>query len=105
MGGVTVTNNMVTGNDEGIGVYSDGPTATNVVIKNNTASRNAVLGIHIDANSTGNTIYTNTALNNAVDDLADEKPSPTPQRLGILAGGPTDHNNVYVTSWINQGPF
>ena len=51
VGGVTVTNNIVSGNDEGIGLYSDGPTATNVVIKNNTANKNAVLGIHIDANS------------------------------------------------------
>ena len=105
VGGVTVTNNIVTGNDEGIGVYSDGPAATNVVIKNNTASKNAVLGIHIDANSTGNTIYTNTALNNTVDDLADENPSPTPNDWGFSPPDPTSDNNVYGTSWINQGPF
>ena len=51
-GGVTVGNNTVTGNDEGIGIYSDATAATNAVVENNTANENAVLGIHVDANST-----------------------------------------------------
>ena len=50
-GGVTVGNNTVTGNDEGIGIYSDATAATNAVVENNTANENAVLGIHVDANS------------------------------------------------------
>jgi len=69
--GVTVTNNTVTGNDEGIGIYSDTNAATNVTVENNTVTKN-IVGIHTDMFSTANTIWLNTARNNSVFDLADE---------------------------------
>lgn len=78
-GGVQVTNNTVTGNDEGIGVYhspralpdGSGPDysvqfTTGVVIKQNQASNNTYIGIHIDPFSKGNTIWNNTAKGNTL---------------------------------------
>lgn len=87
VGGVTVTNNSVSGNDEGIGVYSDAAydsssnpvqVATKVSIKNNHATNNVYLGIHIDPFSSGNTIWdnTDTGNNGGWDDL-DEHPNYT----------------------------
>jgi hypothetical protein len=40
-----------------------------------------------------------------VDDLADENASPTPNDWGFSPPDPLIDNNVYGTSWINQGPF
>ena len=84
-GSVTVTNNTVSGNDEGIGVYTDaaysGPSnndpvqvATHVAIKNNRVINNVYLGIHIDPFSSSNTIWNNTVTGNgAWDDLDEHK--------------------------------
>ncbi|HYE24948.1 MAG TPA: CARDB domain-containing protein [Clostridia bacterium] len=86
-GGVTLRNNTITGNDEGIGVYSvakylpDGSPdyntqfSTNVVIKGNQLNDNAYLGIHIDPFSKGNTIWNNTAKGHTAGwDVLDEHP-------------------------------
>jgi parallel beta-helix repeat protein len=100
--GVTVTNNTVTGNDEGIGVYSDVPTASLVVIKNNTVNNNPVVGIHTDASSSGNTIWTNTAQGNGVYDAADEH--PTGDTSNDWGQGVLTHNNV-LGSAIRFGSF
>jgi hypothetical protein len=105
VGGVTVTNNTVTGNDEGIGIYSDTTAATNVAITNNAVNTNAVLGIHVDANSSGNTIFTNTAKSNIVFDLADEHPDLTSNDWGFSPPDPASDNNIYGTSWFSQGTF
>jgi parallel beta-helix repeat protein len=107
-GGVTVTNNTVTGNDEGIGVYSDTTAATNVTVENNAVNKNAVVGIHADMYSMGNTIWMNTAQNNGVYDLADEHSdlssnnwdlTPTPPYTVVT---PID-SNTYGT--VNVLPF
>ena len=102
VGGVTVTNNVLTGNDEGIGVYSDAPTATNVIIKNNTVSNNTVLGIHVDANSSGNTIWMNTAQKNTAYDAADEHPDLTSNNWGTDA---PSHNNAIGSGAVHLGTF
>jgi hypothetical protein len=101
VGGVTITNNTVTGNDEGIGVYSDLPTATNVTIKNNTSNTNAVLGIHIDANSSGNTIWLNTVQNNGVYEEADEHADWNENNWGT---DPSNYN-ILGPSGVHAGPF
>jgi parallel beta-helix repeat protein len=95
--GLIVTNNQVTGNDEGIGLYSDSPnTATNSTITSNTVDSNLLLGIHIDANSTGNDVWLNTIYLNSAYDEVDETGSFTsandwgttnPANANILGNG------------------
>ncbi len=66
-GSIAITNNTVSGNDEGIAVYSADTSkqnATKTTIKYNDASNNVYLGIHIDPFSTGNTIWNNTVKGN-----------------------------------------
>jgi parallel beta-helix repeat protein len=75
--GVTITNNQVTGNDEGIALYNDSSTASKVTITGNTVYRNYALGIHIDANSTENNVWLNAIYLNAIFDEADETGSFT----------------------------
>jgi parallel beta-helix repeat protein len=96
VGGVTVTNNTVSGNDEGIGIYTDTTnytteTATNVTIQNNQAINNVYLGIHIDPFSTGNTIWNNTATSNGTWDELDEHPDFTYNNWGTI---PSQYNTL-----------
>jgi len=63
-----------------------------------------VPGIHVDANSAANTIWTNTAEGNGVYDLADEHPDSTCNNWGLPPEPPSDSNS-YGTSYFNQGPF
>jgi len=101
-GSVTVTNNTVTGNDEGIGVYTDSApsVATNLAIKNNVANTNAVIGIHVDAASTGNTVWLNTIQNSGVYEEADEHIDWTFNNWGTGA-----NSNILGPAPIHVGPF
>ncbi len=104
-GGVTVSNNTLYGNDEGIGVYTDAAytsgtpvqVATTTVIKNNTASNNVYLGIHIDPFSKGNTIWSNTAHGNPGWDLLDEHSDLT---FNDWWGTLPSNANIFDTAWI-----
>jgi hypothetical protein len=105
--GVTVTNNTVTGNDEGIGIYSDTNAATNVTVENNTVTKN-IVGIHTDMFSSGNTIWLNTAKNNNVFDLADEHSDLSYNNWDLTPSAPytvvtpSDANTYGI---LNVGPF
>jgi hypothetical protein len=100
--GLSVTNNQVSRNDEGIAFSSDSPAATNAVIKNNTVFNNLVFGVKIDANSTGNNVWLNRIYGNTTYDEVDETGSFTslndwgitnPSNANIL--GPNG-NGVYT---------
>jgi hypothetical protein len=107
-GGVSVTNNTVTGNDEGIGIYSDSSTATKVTVENNVVSKNAVVGIHTDMYSTGNTIWMNTAQTNGVYDLADENSDLSSNNWDVTATAPytvVTPSNANTYGILNVGPF
>jgi parallel beta-helix repeat protein len=96
-GGVSVTNNTVSANDEGIGIYSL-PSPTNIPIMSNTVFNNAFLGIHIDANSGGNTVELNTIYGNSEYDEVDETGSwSSPNNWG------TDPSNYNILG--NGGPY
>lgn len=107
-GSVTVTGNTVTGNDEGIGVYSDTTAATNVIIQNNTSNNN-IVGIHTDMYSSGNTVWLNTAQNNSGYDLADEHANLTfnDWDLSGTSGSYSvvDPKNANAFTTIDVGPF
>jgi parallel beta-helix repeat protein len=100
-GGVTITNNHVTGNDEGIGVYTDAAydsssnpvqVATTAVIKNNQVNGNVYLGIHIDPFATGNTIWNNTVTGNVGGwDELDEHPDFNSNNWGT---DPSNFNTI-----------
>jgi len=102
-GGVNVTNNTVTANDEGVGIYSRAPSggsfnSTNISIMSNTVFNNAFLGVHIDGNSGGNTVELNTIYGNGQDDEVDETGSWTsPNNWG------TDPTNYNILG--NGGPY
>jgi hypothetical protein len=106
-GGVTVTNNVVSGNDEGIGVYTDPAydsssnplqVATTTAIKNNKANGNVYLGIHIDPFSIGNTIWNNTVTGNVGGwDELDEHPDFNSNNWG------TDPSNVNSIGTAHAG--
>ena len=95
VGGVTVTNNTASGNDEGIGIYTDTScttqTATNETVKYNQAINNVYLGIHIDPLSSGNTIWNNTATGNGTWDELDEHPDFTYNNWGTI---PSQYNTL-----------
>lgn len=99
-GNVTVTNNSVSANDEGIGIYTFPPNSspTNISILSNTVYNNAFLGIHIDGNSGGNTVERNTIYGNGQYDEVDETGSWTsPNNWG------TDPSNYNILG--NGGPY
>jgi hypothetical protein len=96
VGGVTATNNTVSGNDEGIGLYTDttnytSQTATNETIQYNQAINNVYLGIHIDPFSSGNTIWNSTATGNGTWDELDEHPDFTSNNWGTI---PSEYNTL-----------
>jgi hypothetical protein len=103
--GVQVTNNTVSGNDEGIAVYHapvyvDGSPdfaeqfPTNVTVRYNQAVNNVYLGIHIDPFSTGNTIWNNTVTgNNGGWDELDEHPDFNSNDWG---NDPSQYNTIGV---------
>lgn len=100
-GVVSITNNSVTGNDEGIGIYSYPPNfiSTNISITSNTVYNNAFLGIHIDGNSGGNTVELNSIYGNGQYDEVDENGSWTsPNNWG------TDPTNYNILG-LNGGPY
>ena len=102
-GGLTVTNNTVTGNDEGIGVYGDPGSlvaTTKVALMNNSVNSNAILGIHLSADTSANTIWANTAQSNGVYDAADEHPDLTSNDWGTSVAS---HNNVIGSGSIQTG--
>jgi parallel beta-helix repeat protein len=122
-GGVTVSNNTVTGSDIGIWVGGDGPNSTNgstnVLLKGNTVSSNRAAGIFIDTSSTSIQIYSNSthlngkdALNNItgfVDsnfaqgygyDLVDENTNEFLNDWGY-SGAPGAAPNSFDTNWGN----
>jgi Right handed beta helix region len=104
-GNLTITNNTVSGSDEGIGVYhtpaylADGTTVDyntqfNVAatIKKNQVNNNVYLGIHIDPFSKGSTIWNNTVTGNAGGwDELDEHPDFNSNDWG---SDPSQYNTV-----------
>lgn len=109
-GGVLVTSNKVTANDEGIGVYSDSSAMSNAYITSNQVFANVYLGIHIDPNSGGNVIEFNAIYANGAGvggyDETDETGSWTspnnwgtdPSNYNILGNG-----GAY-TQWLGPLP-
>jgi len=102
-GGLTLTNNEVTDNDQGI-VISHSPKRlannapdfsfqfqTNVVLKKNKVTNNRFLGIHIDPFSSGNTIWNNIVTGNPNWDELDEHPDFNSNNWGT---DPSNFNTI-----------